>query len=114
MATDQLGDTTTPDPATVALFARRVAELVPPLVDKLLATGSDNLYRDAARLFEGPLLAHVLGLMGGNQLRAARVLGLNRNTLRKRCRELNLALPRGGRRPRQASVPVAGPPAAVR
>jgi DNA-binding protein Fis len=114
MATDQLGDTTTPDPATMALLARRVADLVPPLVDKLLATGSESLYRDAARLFEGPLLAHVLGLTSGNQLRAARVLGLNRNTLRKRCRELNLALPRGGRRPRRAPVAVAGAPAVVR
>jgi two-component system nitrogen regulation response regulator GlnG len=38
----------------------------------------------------------VLATTGGNQLRAARVLGLNRNTLRKRCRELGLDLPRSG------------------
>jgi len=30
-------------------------------------------------LLERPLLAHVLALTGGNQLRAARLLGLNRN-----------------------------------
>jgi two-component system nitrogen regulation response regulator GlnG len=37
---------------------------------------------------------HVLNVTGGNQLRASRLLGLNRNTLRKRCRELQLPLPR--------------------
>jgi two-component system nitrogen regulation response regulator GlnG len=53
-------------------------------------------------MLERPLIAHVLARTGGNQLRAARLLGLNRNTLRKRCRELDLALPRAGRR---AAVP---------
>ena len=110
MAIDRVDDTT--DSAMVALLARRVADLVPPLVDKLLATGSRRVHRDATRFFEGPLLAHVLGVTGGNQLRAARLLGLNRNTLRKRCRELNLALPREGRHPRRAAVAaLAGAPA---
>jgi len=48
----------------------------------------------------------VLAMTGGNQLRAARVLGLNRNTLRKRCRELRLALPREPRR--NPAAPLAG------
>ena len=40
------------------------------------------------------------------QLRAARVLGLNRNTLRKRCRELSLPATRVVRRPRlSAAIP---------
>jgi two-component system nitrogen regulation response regulator GlnG len=47
-------------------------------------------------LMERPLLVHALGLTGGNQLRAARLLGLNRNTLRKWCRELGLAPPGRG------------------
>jgi DNA-binding protein Fis len=33
-------------------------------------------------------------MAGGNQLRAARLLGVYRNTLRKRCRELGLAASR--------------------
>jgi two-component system nitrogen regulation response regulator GlnG len=44
-------------------------------------------------LVELPLLVHVLELTGGNQLRAARLLGINRNTLRKRLRLLGI-LPR--------------------
>src|SRR5262249_59976567 len=92
MAIERIDDTT--DSAMVALLARRVADLVPPLVDKLLTTGSRRVYRDATRFFEGPLLAHVLGVTGGDQLPAARLLGLNRHTLRKRCPPLNPALPR--------------------
>jgi len=64
------------------------------------AGGSIRIYREALALMERPLLVHVLALTGGNQLRAARLLGVNRNTLRKRCRQLGLTPPRaraGGR-----------------
>jgi two-component system nitrogen regulation response regulator GlnG len=45
-------------------------------------------------VMERPLLQHALSLTGGNQLRAARLLGVNRNTLRKRCRDLGLDVKR--------------------
>ena len=83
---------------------RALAETVPQLVDRLSAAKGGRLYRDALELLERPLLGHVLSLTGGNQLRAARLLGLNRNTLRKRCRELHLALPRESRRARGGST----------
>ena len=72
-------------------WAQTIAEAVPAIVGALRATGSLRLYRETVALVERPLLAHVLALTGGNQLRAARLLGVNRNTLRKRCRELGLA-----------------------
>jgi two-component system nitrogen regulation response regulator GlnG len=74
--------------------ARLLAAAVPGLVAELTAAGSMRLYREALELLERPLLLHLLASTGGNQLRAARLLGLNRNTLRKRCRALGLTLPR--------------------
>jgi two-component system, NtrC family, nitrogen regulation response regulator GlnG len=65
-------------------WADAVADAVP-------AIGSIRIYRETMALMERPLLAHILALTGGNQLRAARLLGVNRNTLRKRCRDLGLA-----------------------
>lgn len=49
---------------------------------------SGALYHSALAAFEKPLIEHALGKTGGNQLRAAGLLGINRNTLRKRLGEL--------------------------
>jgi DNA-binding protein Fis len=84
----------------IGVLARAVADAVPGIVEHLRAAGTPRLHREALALLERPLLAHVLALTGGNQLRAARVLGLNRNTLRKRCHELSLPATRVVRRPR--------------
>ena len=48
------------------------------------------------REIERPLIQLTLRATRGNQLRAAEVLGLNRNTLRKKIRELDIAVVRGG------------------
>lgn len=58
-----------------------------------------GLYRRVMREVERPLIARTLEATGGNQLRAAAVLGLNRNTLRKKIRELEIALPHDPRSP---------------
>ena len=46
------------------------------------------LYHAALAAFERPLFEHALERTGGNQLRASKLLGMNRNTLRKRLAEL--------------------------
>ena len=56
------------------------------LAEKPVLDGT--LYHSALSAFERPLFEHVLRQTGGNQLRAARMLGINRNTLRKRLGEL--------------------------
>jgi DNA-binding protein Fis len=84
--------------AGLGLLARAVADAVPGIVEQLVAGGNARVHREALALLERPLLAHALALTGGNQLRAARLLGLNRNTLRKRCRELSLPATRVVRR----------------
>jgi len=77
-----------------ATATRVITNTIPALADELLGSRPGDVYRAAVAILERPLLAHVLAATGGNQLRAARLLGLNRNTLRKRCREFGLDLPR--------------------
>lgn len=43
-----------------------------------------NLYTLIMKKTEKPLLAQILRRTGGNQVHAARILGINRNTLRKK------------------------------
>ncbi len=54
-----------------------------------------GLYGRVLREVERPLIQLTLGATRGNQLRAAQLLGLNRNTLRKKIRELDIEVGRG-------------------
>lgn len=72
---------------------RLVADALPALVGEEEGTDRGRLYRTVMARLELPLLRHVLQLSGGNQLKAARLLGINRNTLRKRLRVLGLLPP---------------------
>ncbi|HSP26842.1 MAG TPA: nitrogen regulation protein NR(I) [Saliniramus sp.] len=49
-----------------------------------------GLYHRILRDIEGPLIGAALAATRGNQIRAAELLGLNRNTLRKKVRDLEL------------------------
>jgi len=55
-----------------------------------------GLYDRILREIERPLIALTLAATQGNQVKAADVLGINRNTLRKKIRDLDIAVPRGG------------------
>jgi len=57
--------------------------------------GSD-LHPLIIKAIEKPLIALVLEETNGNQNQAAALLGLNRNTLRKKILELNIPLPKRG------------------
>ena len=57
---------------------------------------SGDIYRNVLERVERPLLASVLGHTDGNQIRAAALLGINRNTLRKKIVDLGIEVP--GRR----------------
>ena len=72
--------------------AARAADIAGAL-DQWLADNNPSpgrVYEDALAAFERPLFLHVLGQTGGNQLRAAQILGINRNTLRKRLSDLGI------------------------
>lgn len=76
-----------PDPdldAAVRSFIDRLAKLDPRSVD------DGSLYQRLIGAVERPLIEAMLARHGGNQLRAARAMGLNRNTLRKRLDDLGI------------------------
>ena len=54
-----------------------------------------GLYHRVMRDVELPLLALTLSATRGNQIRAAELLGVNRNTLRKKIRDLDITVTRG-------------------
>ena len=67
--------------------------LVRSEVTEALAQGDPDLYRTLLERVERPVLETVLRQTDGNQIRAAALLGINRNTLRKKIVELGIALP---------------------
>ncbi|RFB80259.1 nitrogen regulation protein NR(I) [Methylovirgula sp. 4M-Z18] len=56
-----------------------------------------GLYHRVFREVEGPLITAALAVTRGNQIKAAELLGLNRNTLRKKVRDLDIRLMRSPR-----------------
>ncbi len=54
---------------------------------------TEDLYRSMLERVERPLLETVLARTQGNQIRAAAILGINRNTLRKKIHDLAVDLP---------------------
>jgi two-component system nitrogen regulation response regulator GlnG len=71
----------------------RLESLVAAEAQAALDAGQDDLHRRLLERVERPLLAQVLARTGGNQIRAAALLGINRNTLRKKIVELGIELP---------------------
>ncbi|HQT74337.1 MAG: nitrogen regulation protein NR(I) [Acidiphilium sp. 37-67-22] len=65
------------------------------LIAEAREAGEDGvLYDRMIAAFEAPLIRLVLGETRGNQIRAAAMLGLNRNTLRKKIREHDIGVTR--------------------
>ncbi len=56
---------------------------------------ASGLHGRVVREVERPLIELSLAVTGGNQIKAAKMLGLNRNTLRKKIRELDIRVIRG-------------------
>jgi len=70
-------------------------------LDGYFASFSNNLpppglYHRILREIEYPLLSAALAATRGNQIRAADLLGVNRNTLRKKIRDLDIQVYRSG------------------
>jgi len=59
------------------------------------ALPAPGVHERVLREVERPLITLCLAATRGNQIRAAALLGLNRNTLRKKIRELDIPIHRG-------------------
>jgi two-component system nitrogen regulation response regulator GlnG len=64
------------------------------LIDEQIKAGSENLYQDAVRRLDRLLLCRVLKHTDGNQLRAAKILGITRGSLRTKLRDLGISITR--------------------
>ncbi|MGD0632855.1 MAG: nitrogen regulation protein NR(I) [Beijerinckiaceae bacterium] len=87
------GDGEATPPIAVAV-ERHLAKLFTAHGDSLPPPG---LYHRVLRELEQPLISAALGATRGNQIKAAELLGLNRNTLRKKIRDLDIRLMRSPR-----------------
>ncbi len=63
-------------------------------VRAMKASSSRSLHATLIRAVEGPLIRHALRETEGNQIQAARLLGMNRNTLRKKIKAYRIAVKR--------------------
>jgi two-component system nitrogen regulation response regulator GlnG len=52
----------------------------------------NGFYNEILQLFEKPLIIYTLQLTNGNQIKASKLLGLNRNTLRKKMSDLAISI----------------------
>jgi len=77
-----------------AAVERHLADLFQGHGDTLPPPG---LYHRVLRELEYPLISAALAATRGNQIKAAELLGLNRNTLRKKVRDLDIRLMRSPR-----------------
>jgi two-component system nitrogen regulation response regulator GlnG len=85
-------------PPSTAAQPASLAAAVEQRVGELLEGGGSRPRDVHAALLaevERPMLRVVLERTGGNQVKAADVLGINRNTLRKKLTDLDLPVPRG-------------------
>jgi len=87
----QLGVTEEPVQTDATLAEQLEQQLARHFAGYGAALPPDGLYDRLLAEFERPLLRLTLAAVRGNQVRAARLLGINRNTLRKKLTDLGLA-----------------------
>ncbi len=99
------------DPKEVSL-ASYVEQKIGDFVRAMNMGSGKNLYPTLMRAVERPLIEMALRETHGNQIKAARLLGLNRNTLRKKITEFDISVSQAkqtapGKRKRSAQDPSA-------
>lgn len=69
-----------------------IASRLQSFLAKLGDVETTNLYETIMEMAERPLIRLILKQTGQNQIRAAKILGINRNTLRKKIRTLKISV----------------------
>jgi len=77
-----------PDLALEEFMEHRLKDFV----KRMKASGGRNLHSMLLREIERPLIAITLKETNGNQIQASHLLGINRNTLRKKIKELKIRI----------------------
>ena len=65
--------------------------------NNLLKDGNKNIHSKVISEIEKSIIKNALIMTKGNQLKAAKILGLNRNTLRKKIGDLNINIQLNGK-----------------
>ena len=60
------------------------------LDDSLYKNKQGSVYKYVLEVIEKPLIEHALERTFGNQLKAAKILGINRNTIRTKIKKLGI------------------------
>lgn len=71
-----------------------IKDAVVNLGDFLFKEKQGGLYKAMLEIIEKPMIEHVLERTEGNQLKAARILGINRNTMRNKIKKLGINIQR--------------------
>jgi len=71
-----------------------IKDKVIELEDSLFAEKRGVLYKSVLEAIEKPLIEQTLERTDGNQLKAARILGINRNTMRAKIKKLGIDVSR--------------------
>ncbi|MCX5699998.1 MAG: hypothetical protein NTZ63_00410 [Candidatus Omnitrophica bacterium] len=67
-----------------------IKDKVVELEDSLFDEKRGVLYKSVVEAIEKPLIEHTLVRTEGNQLKAAKILGINRNTMRSKIKKLGI------------------------
>ncbi len=67
-----------------------LAEKVIEIADNLYRDYEGHLYEAVLERIEKPLIQHILERTEGNQFKTARILGINRNTIRSKIKRLGI------------------------
>jgi two-component system nitrogen regulation response regulator GlnG len=90
-----LAGQTRPQSAAVLPLEEAVRQRLAEVLSADSGTVPSDLHTTLIAAVERPLIEVVLERAGGNQVKAAEMLGINRNTLRKKITDLGIELKRG-------------------